>query len=150
MNETLNPYSIKERNLIGRYHKTTQVSPNQQIMEAQQMPYGLADAPRCWYLRLQEELLKQNVTVTKYDSGLFYYIKDGKLQGLTMCFVDILWGGTDEFKTDIINCLRQILTIGSKFSQVFTYLGTEIHCNNNKCITIKTTMPKLSKPSCWP
>ena len=150
MNETLNPYSIKERNLIVRYHKTTQVSPNQQIMEAQQMPYGLADAPRCWYLRLKEELLKQNVTVTKYDSGLFYYIKDGKLQGLTMCFVDILWGGTDEFKTDIINCLRQILTIGSKFSQVFTYLGTEIHCNNSKCITIKTTMPKLSKPSCWP
>ena len=54
-----------------------------------------------------------------------------------VCFVDnILWGSTDEFKADLIDRLGQIFTIGSKSSQAFTYLGIEIHQNNNKFITI--------------
>ena len=64
------------------------------------------------------ELLKLNVTVSKYDPGLFYYIKDDKLQGLKVCFIDdILWGGTDEFKADVTNLPQQIFTIGTKFSK---------------------------------
>ena len=49
---------------------------------------------------------------------------------------DILWGGTDELKADVIDHLGQTFTIGSKFSQAFTYLGIEIHQNNKKFITI--------------
>ena len=99
--------------------------------------YGLADASRCWYLRLKEELLKLNVTVSKYDPGLFYYTKDNKLQGLVVCFIDdILWRGTAGFKADVIDRLGQTFNIGSKFSQTFTYLGIEFHQNNHKSITI--------------
>ena len=97
----------------------------------------LADAPRCWYQRLKEERLKLNVTVSKYDPGLFYYTKDDKLQGLVVCFVDDrLWGATDEFKADVIEPLGQTFTINSNFSQAFTYLEIEIHQNNEKSITI--------------
>ena len=54
-----------------------------------------------------------------------------------MCFIDyILWGGTDEFKADVINCLGQTFTTGSKFTQAFTCLGIEIHQNKDKSITI--------------
>ena len=54
-----------------------------------------------------------------------------------VCFVDdMLWGGTDEFKAVVIDHLGQTFTIGSKFSQVFTYLGIAIHQNNDKSITI--------------
>ena len=88
--------------------------------------YGLADSPRCWYLRLKEEFLKLSVTIGKYDPGLFYYTSDSKLQGLMVCYVGkILWDDTDEFKADAIDCLGQIFTIGSKFSKVFTYLGIQ-------------------------
>ena len=88
-------------------------------------------------LRLKEELLKLNVTVSKYDPGLFYYTKDDKLQGLMVYFIhNIPWGGTDEFKAGVIDTLGQIFTIGSKFSQAFIYLGIEIHQNNNKPTTI--------------
>ena len=45
--------------------------------------YGLTDAPRCWYLRTSQ--IECN---SKYDPGLFYYIKDDKLQGLKVCFID--------------------------------------------------------------
>lgn len=140
----------RKENWKNDYHKTIEKSPKQQIIKAQKMLLRFSWRHPKMLVSETKRGTPQTKHNSKYNQGLFYYIKDGKLQGLTMCFVDILWGGTDEFKTDIINCLRQILTIGSKFSQVFTYLGTEIHCNNNKCITIKTTMPKLSKPSCWP
>ena len=41
-----------------------------------------------------------------YSPGLFYYIRDGKLQGLMLCFLDnMLWGSTDEFKADVIDLL---------------------------------------------
>ena len=54
-----------------------------------------------------------------------------------VCSVDdILWSGISKFKADVIDCLGQIFTIGSKFSQAFTYLGIEIHQHNDKSITI--------------
>ena len=125
-------------------------------MEAQQMRLWLSYAPRYWYLRLKEELLKLNVTVSKYDAGLFYYTKDDKLQGPMVCFIDnILWGGTVEFKADVINCLGQTFTTGSKFFQAFTYLGIEIHQNNDKSITInqnnyaKAIQPILLNTLCY-
>ena len=82
---------------------------------------------------LQTECNRSN----QYNPGLFYYIKDGKLQGLIVCFIDdILWGGTDQLKVDVSDHLGQIFTIGSKFLHAFTYLGIQIHQNNNKSITI--------------
>ena len=36
----------------------------------------------------------------------------------------------------LIDCLGQTFTIDSKFSQAFTYLGIEIHQNNDRSITI--------------
>lgn len=40
---------------------------------------------------------------------------------------NILWGGTDEFKAQIIEPLDKIFSVGFKFSQAFTYFGKEIH-----------------------
>ena len=54
--------------------------------------YGLADAPRVWYLRLKEELLKLGVTSSTYDQGLFYWHSLKGLEGILVCFVDdLLW-----------------------------------------------------------
>ena len=34
--------------------------------------YGLSDAPKSWYTKVKEELLKLNVKVSKYDPGFVY------------------------------------------------------------------------------
>ena len=34
--------------------------------------YGLSDAPKSWYTKVKEELLKLNVKVSKYDPGFIY------------------------------------------------------------------------------
>ena len=117
--------------------KPTKEAQTNKLWKLNKCVYGLAEAPRCWYLRLKEELLKLNVTVSKYDPGPFYYTKDNKLQGLMVCFIDdILWGGTNEFKADLIDRLGQTFKIGSKSSQAFTYLDIEIHHNNDKSTKI--------------
>ena len=44
-------------------------------------------------------------------------------------------------------CNQQILTIGSKFSQAYTYFGIENRQNNNKSITIdQNNTPKSIQP----
>ena len=53
--------------------------------------------------KAQDKLLKVGVKLCKYDLCLFYNLKDGKLRGIIVCFVDdISWGGTDKFKTQVI------------------------------------------------
>ena len=81
---------------------------------------------------------------SKYNQGLFYYIKDGKLQGLMLCFLD------NEFKADVIDLLGQIFTIGFKFSQAFSFFGIEIHQNDKFKQLIRITILKLSNQSCLP
>ena len=99
--------------------------------------YRLGDAPRCWYLRLKDELIALNLSMSKYDPGFFYYIKDGKIIGLLVCFVDdLLWGGTVDFKQDVIDKLSKTFIIGSQFTKAFRYLGIDIQQNNNKSVTI--------------
>ena len=38
--------------------------------------HGLADALRCWYLRLKDKFLWLNISTSKYDPDLFYYFQD--------------------------------------------------------------------------
>merc|ERR1712055_85918 len=60
--------------------------------------YGLCDAARAWYLRVKDELLKLGVKMSSYDCALFYWIVNGKLQGIIGLYVDdFIWAGTDEF-----------------------------------------------------
>ena len=103
----LNAIDIKTSFLQGKkIDRTVIIKPPEEaqtnkLWKLNKCVYGLADTPRCWYLRLKEELLKLIVTISKYVPALFYYTKDNKLQGLMVCFVDdILWGGTGEFKAD--------------------------------------------------
>ncbi|XP_057309994.1 uncharacterized protein LOC130647993 [Hydractinia symbiolongicarpus] len=63
--------------------------------------YGLADASRTWYSRV-----KLGVAVSKFDAGLFYYRKDGRLHGIMTTHVDdFCWGGTKRFLNNKITVL---------------------------------------------
>ena len=68
--------------LLNHHRKPTQVSMETKCV------YRLANAPKCWYLRLKDELVKLGVNLCKYDTGLFYYLKNGKHISNIVCFVD--------------------------------------------------------------
>ena len=48
------------------------------------------------------------------------------------CFVDdILWRGTSEFKSEVIDPLSKIFVNEYRFSKAFTYRSTEINKNKD-------------------
>ena len=54
--------------------------------------YGLADAPRRWYLRIREELGSLGAVPSKFDNGLFLFKESDILQGIDIIHVDdIMW-----------------------------------------------------------
>ena len=61
--------------------------------------YGLADAPRCFYLHLREVLNESGASASQLDEALFFvHDKNGHLIGVIACHVDdLLYGGTSQF-----------------------------------------------------
>lgn len=88
--------------------------------------YGLRDASRQWYLKVQEEIIKLGC-IMSVDQGLFYYKKDNILLGIIALYVDdLMTGGTQSFYMNIVNILSKIFTMGSSHEQVFKYTGMNV------------------------
>ena len=101
--------------------------------------YGLADASRQWYLHLKNEISETGGQVSKYDNGLFFFHNtQSELIGLMPCHVDdILWSGSDVFKTCVVDRLKEVFVIGKTCSEAFKYVGIDMKQNNvNKSIII--------------
>ena len=89
--------------------------------------YGLADAPREFYLRLREELTNLNMEPCSLDQGLFTYAPNGVLSGILICHVDdILFGGPEQFCMEVIPSLENTFEIGSRSSSSFVYIGISL------------------------
>ena len=96
-------------------------------MEAQKTVYGLCDAARAWYLRVQKELKGLSVEMCRLDNSLFAWKRKGKLEGLICIYVDdFLYAGTEGFYRNVIQRLKQKFLIGSTESIAFTYVGLSI------------------------
>ena len=100
--------------------------------------YGLADAPRCFYLRLREVLYESGASVSQLDEALFFaHDKNGHLIGVIACHVDdLLYGGTSQFHHEVINNLCDKLEFGSKNSSAFTYIGMHVQQHQNHTISL--------------
>ena len=116
------PSEFRNRNRIWRLRKTV---------------YGLADAPRVWFLRLREEILKLGAKETSLDSGVFYWYVDNKLEGIMACFVDDqLWGGSTSFAHNVIEKLRTTFDISHEHETAFKYVGIELVQANDFSIRV--------------
>ena len=99
--------------------------------------YGLADAPRHFYLRLRDELINLKAIKSPADHGLFSWMKDAVLEGILVCHVDdMLWGGTECFIQEVIEPLRSVLSFSTENSVAFKYIGIEVHQHNDLSITV--------------
>ena len=74
--------------------------------------YGLTDASRKWYCRMDKELTKFGGQRSKYNYAIYNLWKDGELQGQILLHVDDrLYGGSDLFHRKVIGNLMRILTV---------------------------------------
>ena len=108
------------------------------LWKLQKCVYGLADAPRQFYLRLRKELLNLKVTPSTFDNGLFFWMFDGKLCGILVCHVDDLLyaGGTPEFVKHVIIPLDAVLKFGRHNRKAFKYVGIDLQQLDDNSIVL--------------
>ena len=86
--------------------------------------YGLKDASRKWYLKVVNKLKELDFKTSKYDSGMFYLLKDGKLIGIVALHVDdFLHAGSKYFNTIILPQLLGCFKVGKSETKEFMYTG---------------------------
>ena len=90
--------------------------------------YGLADAARNWYLRVKKELINLGVEQCSLDKAIFFWYKDGQLEGIICLYVDnFLFAGSHCFLNSIIKSFMKIFNVGSTGSDNFTYVGLRLN-----------------------
>ena len=102
-----------------------------------QCVYGLSDASRQWYLRVQKELLACGLEKHKYDNSVFFWYHDGTLQGVVAVHVDdFLYAGTKLFQNTVISQIKSMFVVGSEEESNFVYLGIQLQCFINSKIEL--------------
>ena len=94
--------------------------------------YGLKDASRQWYLKIENRLLSLGFKKSRYDPGFFYFIHGGKLIGMIGLHVDdFLQSGSDYFNKHIIPEVVKAFKIGKSENKEFIYTGFDIKQNDS-------------------
>ena len=110
----------KEANVVGKLWKLLKCL------------YGLKDASRKWYDKIENRLLALGFKKSKYDPGLFYYIHGGELIGMIGIHVDdFLQGGTEYFNKHIMPEVLKSFKIGKSEIKEFMYTGFNIKQDNS-------------------
>ena len=98
--------------------------------------YGLVDAPRGWYLALDEEFVKAGCERCKLDPAMYMHFsthKDKKtLEGMALTHVDdVLHGGGDEFDERIMETVKSSFKFGLEEAESFRYVGMNMRQTEN-------------------
>ena len=140
---TLNSIDVKTAFLQGKcIERTMFIHPPKEaktnkILRLRKCFYGLADAPRQWYLHVRKELIKLKSRPSDLDAALFCWFSDGTLVGILICFVDdMIWGGTQSFKVNVIDNLCKVFEIGSVNYRILKYIGIDVKQNPDYSITV--------------
>ena len=90
--------------------------------------YGLKDASRLWYLRIQELLVsKFGMVSIVLDEGFFVWKPENELEGAICLHVDdFIWSGTERFRKLVIDGLTEVFMIKCQEEIAFRHLGLQI------------------------
>ena len=90
--------------------------------------YGLRDASRQWYTRVESVLTELGFEKCTYDSGLFYLTRNGKLEALVGLHVDdFLNAGGDYFHNVILPAILNTFKVGKSECGIFMYTGFQLN-----------------------
>ena len=83
---------------------------------------------------VKEVLLKAGAEKHKLDDSIFFWHRNGKVQGLICCHVDdFFWGGTNNFEKTVIQKLNESFVTSPEELESFKYLGLNI-VQKNDCV----------------
>ncbi len=90
--------------------------------------YGLVDAPRGWYLALDEEFLKAGCERCLLDPAMYlHFTQEGdekKVAGMALTHVDdVLHGGSTDFDENVMGSVKSSFKFGLEERDAFRYVG---------------------------
>ena len=90
--------------------------------------YGLNDAPRAWYERVENELIQLGGKTSMYDDAMFlWHDENGKLDGILVCHVDdFIYTGSSKWHQNVIAELMERFEISSHSQGSFKYVGLNV------------------------
>jgi hypothetical protein len=93
--------------------------------------FGLKQAPRAWYSRLSEKLIKLGFQVSKTNTSLFFYDKGGVAIFLLVYVDDIIVASSSQEAVDaMLKDLRSDFAL-KDLGQLHYFLGIEVqHISN--------------------
>ena len=81
---------------------------------------------------ISEFLEKSGMLKSKFGDATFYWLLNGKLEGVLCCHVDdFVWGGSINFEKQVINILKETFSVSSQEPEIFKYLGLYIDKKND-------------------
>ena len=101
---------------------------SEDVLRLEKAAYGLAEAPRAWFLRLSRELGEVGLEVSLLDPCVFMLREQQSRSLLGICGIhvdDLLGGGTTEMDQCLAK-LRERLPFGDFRTQTIKYTGAEI------------------------
>lgn len=112
------------------------VCPESQVWKLKRCIYGLNDAPRSWYKRINHELIRLRGMVSTYDNALFLWhnATDDLIGILAIHVDDFIFCGNDLFQKNVIRELKKIFKIGKHESGTFKFLGLNVKQTKNRII----------------
>ena len=102
---------------------------DEDLFRLEKAAYGLAEAPRAWFLRLTREMIQAGMTQSTIDPCLFYLRRDGKLLGICGVHVDDLLGGGTSQMNQVLENLKKKLPFGDYRTFTIRYTGLEVRQN---------------------
>ena len=90
------------------------------IWKLQKVIYGLCDAPRAWYIRVNDEFIKLGAKVSKYDKAFYIWTQNNILHGIMIVHVDdFIWAGSKFFVSNVIKSIKSIFKISKENNTTF-------------------------------
>ena len=111
------------------YLKPPKEANTNKIWKLKKNPYGLADAGRQWYVKVQKELSQLGAVQSRLDNAMFiwYSHETENVMGIMVVHVDdFLYGGSKFFHNSVMRKFRTIFQIGLEESNQIRYLGLTI------------------------
>ena len=89
--------------------------------------YGLTDASRRWYLRVDSVFKSLNMECIVLDEAVYIWRDQGSVEGIICIHVDdFIWTGSDRFKLLVIEKIWDEFYISTQDHGSFKYLGLQI------------------------